>query len=73
MEQKQSHRYREHFDGCQMGGDLGGWAKKVKGIEVQIGSYRIVSHEGVKHSIENIVNNTIITMCGVRLVQDLLG
>ena len=22
-EQKQNHRYREHFDGCQIGGALG--------------------------------------------------
>ena len=26
-EQKLSHRYREYFDGCQMGGLLWGWAK----------------------------------------------
>ena len=31
-EQKQNHRYREHFDGCQMGEGLGEWAKKVKGL-----------------------------------------
>ena len=24
-EQKQTHRYREHFDGCQMGGVGGDW------------------------------------------------
>ena len=23
-EHKHTHRYREHFDGCQMGGELGG-------------------------------------------------
>ena len=26
--QTQNHRHREHFDGCQMGGSLGGQAKK---------------------------------------------
>ena len=31
-EQKQNHRYRECFDGCQRGGVLGGWVKKVKGL-----------------------------------------
>ena len=32
VEQKQTHRYREHFDRCQMGGGLGRWVKKVKGL-----------------------------------------
>ena len=27
-EQKQTHRYREHFDGCQLGGGLGDWVKR---------------------------------------------
>ena len=31
VEQKRTHRYREHFDGCHMEGRLGGWVKKVKG------------------------------------------
>ena len=30
VEEKQNHRYREHFDGCQMGDRLGAWAKKKK-------------------------------------------
>ena len=29
-EQKQNHRYRECFDGCQMGGRSRGWASKGK-------------------------------------------
>ena len=29
-EQKQNHRYREHFDGCHMEGGSGGWVKNVK-------------------------------------------
>ena len=32
-EQKQTHRYKEHFDGCGMGGSLGGRVKKVEGIK----------------------------------------
>ena len=32
QKQNQTHRYREHFDGCQMGGELGGWVKKGKGL-----------------------------------------
>ena len=31
-EQKQTHRPREYFDGCQMGGRLEGWVKKAKGL-----------------------------------------
>ena len=30
-EQKETHRSREYFDGCQMGGGLGGLVKKAKG------------------------------------------
>ena len=32
-EQKQTHRYREHFDSCQMGEGLGEWGEKCKGIK----------------------------------------
>ena len=32
QEQKQNHRYRECFDGCQMGGGPGGWVEEVKGL-----------------------------------------
>ena len=28
--QKQTHGYRNHTDGCQRGGGLGGWVKKMK-------------------------------------------
>ena len=28
--QKQTHRYREQTAGCQMGGGMEGWVKKVK-------------------------------------------
>ena len=30
--QKQTHRYREQFDGCQRGGGLRDWMEKVKGL-----------------------------------------
>ena len=30
--QKQTHKYREHFDDCHLGGRSGGWVKKVKGL-----------------------------------------
>ena len=30
--QKQNHRYRECFEGCQIGGALGVWLKKMKGL-----------------------------------------
>ena len=42
VEQKQTHRYREQFDSCQMREVLERRVKKVKDWEVQIGSNRIV-------------------------------
>ena len=33
---KQIHRYREYFDGCQMGGGLEGWVKKGEGIKYKL-------------------------------------
>ena len=30
--QKQTHRYREQTDGCQRGGGMWNWVKKVKGL-----------------------------------------
>ena len=32
QEQRQKHGYRECFDGCQMGGRLGGMGKEVRGL-----------------------------------------
>ena len=61
------YRYRDHFDGCQMGRKLGGWLKRVKGM----GSTNWLlqnSHGDVKYSIGNIVNNILIIMYGVRWV-----
>ena len=66
-EQKQTHRYREHFDSCQMGGWLGGWVKKVK--ELRSTNWLLQnSHGDVKYSIGNIVSNIVITIYGVRWV-----
>ena len=39
-EQKQNHRYREHFDGCQMGGEYAGMGEEVSGLRSS-DSYRI--------------------------------
>ena len=32
QEQKQNHGYREHFDGCQMGGRCGGIGEELRGL-----------------------------------------
>ena len=70
--QKHNHRHREHFDGGQIRRWLGGWAKKVKGLR-STNSLLQNSHEDVKYSIGNLVNNIPIIMYGVRWVQDLSG
>ena len=31
-EQRQNHGYREHFDGCQWGGDCEGMDEEVRGL-----------------------------------------
>ena len=51
-QQKQNHRYREHFDGCQMAEELVGWTKKVKGLR---SSNLVVTEQPwvCKNSIEN--------------------
>ena len=40
-EQRQNHGYGECFDGCQMGGGCRRMGAEVRGIRIQIGSYRI--------------------------------
>ena len=48
--------------------------KKEKGlVSIEIGSYTMSSHGDVKYSIGNTVNNTVMTLYGVRWVLDLLG
>ena len=53
--QKQTRRYREHVDSCQIGGVRGGgigdWVKRVKGL--QRTNWQLQnSHGDVKYSIE---------------------
>ena len=31
-EQRQNHGYREHFDGCQIGGSSGGMGEELRGV-----------------------------------------
>ena len=63
-EQKQIHRYRKHFDGCQMGGC---WQDSEKGEGIKTYDWWLQnSHGKVKYSIENIVNNILISMYGVK-------
>ena len=59
--QKQTHRYKEQVDGCQMGEGLGRWMKKVKGLRSTNWQLQN-SHGDVKYSIGNIVSNTVIMM-----------
>ena len=46
--------------------------KKVKGLR-RIDWQFENSHRGAKYSTGNIVNNTVITVCGVRWVLEILG
>ena len=71
-EQKHFHRYRGHFDGYHMEGCLGGWVKNVKRLRSTNWLLQN-SHEDVKWSRGNTVNNILITTCGVRGTLDLLG
>ena len=61
-EQKQNHKYRERFDGCQIGGGPGEWMKKVKGLR-SINWLLRNSHGDVKYCIWNIVARECIDMC----------
>ena len=50
-------------------GRLGDWVGKVKGLEVQIGSYKIImgiSKVLLKYSMGNVVNYIVITGYGAR-------
>ena len=65
-EQKQTHIYREYFNGCQIGGG-GGWLKKFKGLRST--NWLLQNSLGdVKYGIGNIVNSILISMRGVRWV-----
>lgn len=52
---------------CQMGAGLGG-EKKVKGLRSTNWQLQN-SHEDVKFSLRNIVNNIVITTYGVRSIR----
>ena len=41
QEQRQNHGYRVCFDGCQIRRGWGGKEEELRGLRVQIGSYRI--------------------------------
>ena len=62
-EQKQTHRYREHFDGYQVGwiGRMGEKAEEVNKSNWLLQN----SHGDMKYNIWNIVN-ILITMHSVR-------
>ena len=57
---KQTHKYREHCDGCQRGG-VGGLGEKREGIKM-CKSPVIKSHVDVMYSIGIIINN-IVEIC----------
>ena len=63
---KQAHRYREHFDGCQIV-PQGAWRRGLRGTNWQLQN----SHWDADFSMENIVSSIVITMYGVRWVLDL--
>ena len=58
--QKQTHRYREHTDGCQSGWGWG-MGEKVKGLRSTNWLLQ-ASHGDVKHSVGNIGRSVVITM-----------
>ena len=69
-EQRQTHRYREHFNGFQIGEALGGRVKRGKGL----GSTNWLlqnCHRGVRYRMGNIVYN-VKAIYGVRWLLDLL-
>ena len=63
--QKQTHRYREHFDGCQMGGEVGRMGEKGKGLR-SIDWLLQNSRGDVKRSKGDIVSHIVMTTHGVR-------
>ena len=60
-EQKQNYTYREHCDGCLMGGASGGWTKKVKGL-ISTNRWLQNTHEEVTYSIGNGVAKGLTCM-----------
>ena len=60
-EQKQNHGYREHFDGCQMGGRGGGMGEEARVLR-SASRYLHNSHGDIKYSIGNGVAKEFICM-----------
>ena len=69
-ETKQKQTHKEQIDGCQMGGGLGDWVKKVKGLR-SMNCWSQNSHGDVKCGIGNVVSNTVTATHGARWVLDL--
>ena len=60
-EQRQNHGYREHFDGCQLGGESEGMDEEMRGLRSTNRQLQN-SHGDVKYSIGNGVAKEIICM-----------
>ena len=58
---RQNHGYREHFDGCPMGGRCGGMGEEVRGLRSTNRQLQS-SHGDVKYSIGNRVAKELVHM-----------
>ena len=61
QEQRQNHGYREHFDGCPMGGGCSGMGEEERGLRSTNRKLQD-SHEDVKYRIGNEVAKELISM-----------
>ena len=65
IKQKENQRYRNQIGGCLGGGEaMDETGEGIKRYKISI--ITEISHRDVIYSIGNIVNNTIITLCGDR-------
>ena len=69
---EQIYRYGEHTVEYPRGGKLVGWMKKLKGLRSTDWQLQN-SHKDIKYIIRTILNNTVITMYGARLVVEISG
>ena len=71
--QKQTQRYREHFDSSQKGvGLVGGWVKKEK--ELRSADWQLQNSDRyVKYSVGNTVNKVVRTMHGAKWGLEVVG